>query len=87
MKFADLVEVDLRASHGGKRERLYVVGAMAYSADVLLVASDATVGMPVNKGNCELISEGHNERARYYRKRYMKRYPQSLRPLREMREK
>lgn len=81
MEFGDLVEVDLSRSHGVSAERLYVVGAMAYSADVLLVASDAAVWMSVNKGHCKLISSGHEAKCERYRKRYVDRYPYALRPL------
>lgn len=81
VRFGDFVEYDLTASHGGKVERAYVAGEMAYSkGDVVLLATDGFVGMPINVSHCKTLSRGHFEKANELRSKYLTICPDSLQP-------
>jgi hypothetical protein len=80
MKFGDLVEYDLRASHGGKIERAYVLGEMFYSDDGshVLLGNPGQLGMPIHSGHCKVISSGHETICAPLRKEYERRWPDGL---------
>lgn len=82
MKFGDLVEYDLRASHGGNLERAYVLGEMSYSknGDVILLSDQGLVGMPINRRHCRLISGGHETICASLRAEYEHKWPSGLKP-------
>lgn len=75
MKIGDLVEYDLRASHGGDLGQAYVIGHMAYAKDgsVVLLADEKGVGMPINVAHCKVLSTGHGIAERF-RQRYVGLY-------------
>lgn len=82
MKFGDLVEYDLRASHGGKIERAYVLGEMGYSeaGSHLLLGNPGVLGMPIHSGHCKLISGGHETVCESLRAEYERQWPDALKP-------
>jgi len=85
VNFGDLVSYDLRASHGGKVEKAYVIGTMKYSDDVVMLADEKGIGMPINVCHCRVVSSGHEELARRFRARYeteLSKYPPCMKPIR-----
>jgi hypothetical protein len=56
----------------------YVIGAMAYGSDVLCVADEKAVGMPVNTKWCAVLSSGHETTCERLRARYVERFPNTL---------
>ncbi len=77
IKFGDLVNYDLRRSHGGNIERAYVIGEPPYSngGSHLMLADEAAVGMPINADHCALISSGHTEICARLLDRWNARFP------------
>lgn len=87
MKFGDLVEYDLRESHGGEIERSYVLGEMSYSVtdedgpSHVLLGCDKYDGMPIHTVHCKVISSGHEKECLPWRERYLTQWPTGLKPL------
>ena len=81
-KFGDLIEYDLRASHGGKIEQAYVLVEMHYSEEGshVLVGTEEFQGMPIHSGHCKVISRGHESICEPLRERYLAQFPDGLKP-------
>lgn len=79
--YGDLIEYDLRASHGGKVERAYVIGEMSYSENGshVLVANPGQLGMPIHTAHCKRIAGGLEDIAAPIRAAYLKQWPNALR--------
>lgn len=80
----DKVAVDLRASHGGGVDELFVIGEMKYSTEhgrVWLLATETAIGMPVGAHALTVVSSGHSADCRRWRDRYESRYPGCMKPL------
>lgn len=79
MKFGDRIEYDLRRSHG-EIGYGYLIGVPAYSRgldDVVMLADDSYIGMPINAAHCKAI--GINAPfAEVLRKRYDEKFPGAL---------
>jgi hypothetical protein len=81
LNFGDLVDCDLRASHGGDITRAYIIGFTTYGPDTVAVIADGEWhGMAVNVGHLTRVSAGHDGKARKLRNRYDGLYPGFLAP-------
>ena len=76
-KFGDYVSYDLRRSHGGDIEYAYVIGEPSYSENGshLMLADEKFIGMPINEGNCLVVSSGHDELCQRLSDKWHKRFP------------
>lgn len=81
MKIGDIVRYDLTASHGGEVETAICCGTMAYGDDVVLLATESAIGMPINEGHCRVIIGRDVFAGGRYRNRYLQRFPAALKPL------
>lgn len=84
MRYGDLVEYDLRESHGGNVEQSYVIGEMTYSDDrshVLLACPKYPHGMPIHSGHCNILSSGHEAICAPLRAAYLKDWPNALKAV------
>lgn len=76
MKFGDIVEYDLTASHGGQIEQASIIGEPHYSdGDVVMLATENCIGMPINVGHCKVIATGNESHAEELRARYVSKHP------------
>jgi len=81
MRFGDLVEYDLTASHGGQIEQATVIGEPGYSdGTVVMLATEKAIGMPINVRHCRVIASGNESPAEELRARYAKKFPGALKP-------
>lgn len=56
----------------------YVIGTMTYSDDVVCVATEQAIGMPIHKRHCRVISKGTD--ISKWRNRYLDMAPGTLKP-------
>lgn len=83
MKFGDVVEYDLRASHGGAIETAVCIGVPRYSRgydDVLHLATGNHIGMPINACYCTAVGSDVAAAERY-RQRWVAKFPDFLAPV------
>ena len=79
MEIGDMVRWQIGQNSG----IAYVCGEMHYSenGEVLLLADDGLIGMPINARHCQAIASGYIRLAGELRERYEARFPGQLRPL------
>jgi hypothetical protein len=74
-RFGDLVQCDLRSSHGGDVTTHIIAGTMAYADDVFLLATEQWVGMPCHASHLKLVERGLLVEAKAYHDRYRQMFP------------
>ncbi len=77
MNFGDCVSYHI---DGGLPGEGIVIGTMRYSDDVLLLAADDVIGMPIHRGWCRRVSV-NCAKAKQFRERYEDAYPDRLREI------
>ena len=79
MKFGDFVKAEIDDREG--TDFGWIIGEPHDSdGDVVMIASEGTLGMPINVHWLTIVGEPDNERAVDLRRRYSSEYPDSLKP-------
>ena len=80
--FGDLVECDIRDQRAGDVTDGYVIGWHSIVDNVVILATEAYIGMPVNTYWCKGKSGGHDALCATLRERYIERFgTKQIKPL------
>lgn len=80
--FGDLVACEILDQRAGDVEDGYVIGWHSIADNVVILATEDYIGMPVNICWCEIKSRGHDALCARLRERYIDRFgTKQIRPL------